>query len=96
MRMVSTFVASPRPKWASRLFWEKAPTFPETCRSWQTSSPQIVALTRSLAPIADRLDAVPINRTSSHWLDPPRLRYSKLASAESNPPLTTQKMWGKR
>src|SRR5260221_445990 len=61
IRMVDIFVASPSPKCASRgELLQPAPC--EMSRNCQTSLPPMIAFTRTLAPMAERLDAVPSHR----------------------------------
>ena len=66
---VSTFVALPRPKCAAR-GW----LISRTC---QKVFPQMVARTRILAPIAERLATVPTHLTSSQALLFPLLTTNK-------------------
>ena len=59
IRSTFTFVASPKPKWASRPGVPPLDgTFPEISRNCQNCLPRILACTRTLAPIADRFEAV--------------------------------------
>ena len=52
MRTVSADAASPRPKCASKLLCPN-PVPPEISRNCHTSADRIVALTRTLAPVAE-------------------------------------------
>lgn len=55
IRTVATFVASPRPKCANKPLWFLAP--PEIRRNCRMELPPIRVVTRTFAPIPERLDS---------------------------------------
>jgi hypothetical protein len=71
---LSMSVASPSPKWTSRLLWPMKVFWAETSRRWVKRLPPIVAVSRTLAPIAERFDRTPARRKISQWLPLASLR----------------------
>src|SRR5258708_5549046 len=94
MRTVSAFVASPKTKRAPE-GWTQRPPPLFISRSCQNAFPPIVAWTRTLAPIAERLDAIPTNFTSSQALELPLLWYRRLEMAAAGEGQTGAKKSGK-
>src|SRR3989442_740240 len=78
MRTVSMIWASPRPKCATRPCQPLDELLPEISRICQKVWPPSVALTRTFAPIPERLEAVPASFTLNHWFK------VKLAGTASN------------
>ena len=71
---VSTWSASPKPKFAGSSFWLAYPFPPAISRVCQSEVPSIVARSEILAPVAERLEACPTNLTSNQFAPLPRFR----------------------
>src|ERR1043166_148809 len=68
MRSKSMFVASPKPKMGLSEFCVPKPSPPDTSRNCVRGIPPILAETLIFAPMAERLEAVPMHLTFIHWL----------------------------
>src|SRR6059036_1661162 len=88
-RSVSTFVASPRPKWPTRPCQPLDELLPEISRICQVGLGARLrlrtALTRTFAPIPERLEAVPTSLTLSQWFPLPLLWYNRFRSGATKP-----------